>query len=145
MMTSHRDRHRPFRDLRPPAAPAGLRERALARARAAAEAGAPAALDGKDRTDRPGRRGLTDRLWESRPLRMAWAAALVALVAVNLYLDRAATRAPEVRTAATSHRPAEEGPRTLLASRREVLEALLGDRPARRAEAPATHRPRSTS
>lgn len=144
-----RDGHGLFENLRPPAAPAGLRERALARARAAADAAAPGPLGGEDPPVRPGWRSLTDLLWESRPLRLAWAAALVALVAVNLYLDRAPARAPEVRAAATSHRPAEDGPepvpRTLLASRGEVLEALLGDRPARRADPSTTHRPRSTS
>lgn len=146
MTPNRRDRHRPFRDLRPPAAPAGLRERTLAGARAAAEAAGRAAPAGEDR---PGRRGLADLLWESRPLRLAWAVALVGLIGVNLYLDRAPARTQEPRTAATSQRPAEAGsrpnPRTLLASRGEVLVALLGEEPVRRDDPPTTHRPRSTS
>lgn len=142
-----RDHRRPFRHLRPPAAPAGLRERILTAARLAAEAAAE--REDPEETAAGGSRGLTDLLWESRPLRLAWATALAALLGINLYLDRAPSRAPEVRTAATSHRPAEAAsrpePRTLLASRGEVLVALLGEEPVRRSDPPTTHRPRSSS
>jgi hypothetical protein len=148
MIDDRRDRRRPFRHLRPPAAPSGLRERTLAGARAAAEAAGPLRLAGEERPGRPGWRSLTDLLWESRPLRLAWAVALVCLIGVNLYLDRAPARAPDVRAAATSQRPAEVGPRTglrtLLASREGVFEALLGQ-PARRADPSTATRPRSTS
>lgn len=134
-----RDHHRPFRNLRLPRAPAGLRERTLIAARATAGAGEPA-----DTGHRSGRR-LTDLLWESRPLRLAWALALVALIGVDLYLGREPAGAPEDRAASASRAPAGSEPRTLLASRGEVLEILLGREPDRRDEPPTTHRPRRTS
>ncbi len=64
---------RPLAALGEPEPPAALRERALAGARAAWE--------------RPAYRW--QALWESRPLRIAWAAAVVLLVAANV-----AVRAP---------------------------------------------------
>jgi hypothetical protein len=58
---------------RSPAAPPGLRERALAAARDSEVAPLP--------------RRIEDRIWESRPLRLAWLATAAALVALNLALD----------------------------------------------------------
>lgn len=59
----------PFSGLRPPPAPAGLRERVLA-AWAEAHAGGPPAL--------------LDRLWWSRRARRAWLLAVAALICANL-------------------------------------------------------------
>lgn len=149
MTNSRRDRRTPspFGDLRPPGAPAGLRRRTLTEAGAAARASAGQAA-------RPGRPGLTDLLWQSRPVRLAWALSLAALVGLNLYLDRAdrARARPPVggtvtarSSAAPATDPAGAEPRTLLASRGEVLEALLGTELERRDEPPSNRRPRRTS
>jgi hypothetical protein len=56
-----------------PAAPPGLRERALAAAR--------------DPEVAPMPRRIEDRVWESRPLRLAWFAVAAVLVALNLTID----------------------------------------------------------
>lgn len=72
----------PFSGLRPPRAPAELRERVLAACAAAAPAGAPPAL--------------LDRLWWSRRARRAWLLAVAALICANLVVlaprDRGHTR-----------------------------------------------------
>lgn len=68
-----------------PAAPPGLRERALAAARNPEVAPMP--------------RRIEDRVWESRPLRLAWLAAAAVLVVLNLAAeDRVA--APTARVTA---------------------------------------------
>ena len=66
-MTTHQSS--PFRGLRAPAAPAALRTRTLAAARAAA---------------RPETRDWVERVWQSTGLRLAWAAACTLLVVANL-------------------------------------------------------------
>lgn len=138
------DRHRPLSGLRPPGAPLGLRRRVLDAARAArvedlATGGASA----------PGP-SLTDRLWENRLLRLSWAAVFVALIGVNLYLDRGTTR-PEPADRVTNadrssagDRPAPAESRTLLAARGEVFDAVLGDPLERAGDRPSTHDPRRT-
>jgi hypothetical protein len=71
----------PFAGLAPPPAPSDLRERVLAASRAALIAGPP----------RPDRWRL---VWESRPLRLAWAASLLLLLAGHAVLvDPARPRA----------------------------------------------------
>lgn len=60
----------PFSGLRPPRAPAELRERVLAACAAEAPAGVPPSL--------------LDRLWWSRRARRAWLLALAALICANL-------------------------------------------------------------
>lgn len=146
MTNSRRDRRTPspFGDLRPPGAPAGLRRRTLAEAGAAARASAGEAA-------RPGRPGLTDLLWESRPVRLAWALSLAALVGANLYLDHDPGRASQepgtgmTSSAAPGTAPGETGNRTLIAARGHVLQALLGTEPDRPKESSTTHRPRRSS
>lgn len=123
----NRDRHRLFGTLRPPGAPPELRRRTLSAARGAAEIGRVAA---------PPRVPLTDRLWASRPLRVAWAASVAVLLGVNVWMGRPATgrsggHEVSARGAAweawgAGDRGVAGRPRTLLASREEVLEALLG-------------------
>ena len=138
------ERHRhPLHGLRPPGAPPGLRRRTLDAARAV---GAAPAQEPE--------RSLTDRAWESRPLRLAWAAGLALLIGANLYLDyldrgaiRAAPearleRAATIRGAAPPSAPSDS--RTLLAARGEVLHALLGDPLGRGGEAPTHHEIRRT-
>jgi len=71
----------------PAAPPRALRERALAAARQSWDAAA-GVTPSEDRWK---------RAWESRPLRLAWAIAVVALVAGHLLLSRA----PRTETAAT--------------------------------------------
>lgn len=138
------DRHRPLFGLRPPGAPPGLRRRAVDVARAAgvedlATGGAPAPAP-----------SLTDRLWESRPLRLAWAAVFAALIGVNLYLDRGAIRPTPADRVASADRPstpdrrAPAEPRTLLAARVEVFQALLGEPVERAGDRPSTREPRRT-
>ncbi|MEX1308982.1 MAG: hypothetical protein AB1Z65_01045 [Candidatus Sulfomarinibacteraceae bacterium] len=58
--------------LAPPQAPPGLRQRVIAAARAAAE--------GDDEPDR------WARIWESRPVRLAWAASIGALIFGHLVI-----------------------------------------------------------
>lgn len=145
-----RDRHRSFLALRPPHAPSALRERTLARARAEARSAAadPAARSGAHRAER---RPLTDLLWESQPLRLAWAVALVTLIGVNLSLARRPAGPPPERATAATRAPAagttrsDGEPRTLLTVRGEVFGALLGEEPGPGDEPPPTHRPRRTS
>jgi hypothetical protein len=69
-----------LRGLRRPSAPAGLRERVLAAARAARAASAP--------------RSLPERVLGCRPLRLAWGVTAVLLLAANLVLATLAERAP---------------------------------------------------
>lgn len=75
----------PFNGLRPGAAPAALRDRVLRAARQAAlEAPAPT---------------VWDRLFESRPLRAAWAALCLVLVAGHIALtEPTESRLPEARS-----------------------------------------------
>lgn len=113
--------HRPFRGLRPPAAPADLRRRALAAAHAV-----PVAASGKAPRDR---RNLTDRLWESRPLRLAWVLVFFLLLGANAYLDTRGRNAPQ------PHVEAARGRTTLIDARALMLRAML-DAP----ETPATAR-----
>lgn len=118
-----RDRHHAFGALRPKGAPPELREEIVAAARAAAEVAEP--------TKTP-RETLTDRLWSSRPLRFAWAASLVALLATNLWLDagdagRSTASSREARVAQAQERDPSHQPRTLLASREAVLQALVAE------------------
>ena len=111
---SRTPRH-PFHGLLPPPAPADLRRRVLDAARAvpAEPAGAP----------RTAPRGLTDRLWESLPLRLAWALLVLLLLSTNAFLDSAA-RAPGAA------RPAPEPGRVrLLDAHEAVLRALLDGDP----------------
>jgi hypothetical protein len=130
------DLHDPFRDLRAPAAPAGLRRRALDAARAAAAEPA--------RAGRAAAATLTDRLWESRPLRLASGLAVAALLGINLWLD-----SPGPGSGA---RPARSAPRidghgelfARLESRDAVLDALFGAPAEPGAAAPST-RPRRLS
>lgn len=85
-----------FTGMRRPAVPETLRGRVLAAARAAAgEAVARV------------RPLLTDILWESRPVRLAWAAAVVLGVATNLLL---AASLPGDGNAATLRRPPTDEP-----------------------------------
>lgn len=145
-----RDRHRPFPALRPPRPPDALRERTLTRARAEARAAAsdPAARAGAHQAER---RPLTDLLWESRLLRLAWAVALVTLIGVNLSLARRPAGPPPEGATAATRAPAagaarsDGEPRTLLTARKEVLGALLGEDPGPEDEPPPTRRPRRTS
>ncbi|MGD2115152.1 MAG: hypothetical protein PVG07_08865 [Acidobacteriota bacterium] len=133
-----RTRRRPFRGLRPPGAPAELRRRTLDAARAA-----PADPVGPPE---PHPRVVTDRLWESRPLRLAWALLVVALLGVNLLLDASpAELARPGEGASAGHGE----PRTLLESRDAVLRALLGEgleeRPVRDASPRFPEHPRRKS
>jgi hypothetical protein len=68
-------------------------------------------------------RSLTDRLWESRPLRYAWAVLFATLVAVNLYLDVEAGRGA---SGGPIQGPAEApaGTLTLLDARRALVGSL---------------------
>lgn len=116
----------PFHDLRPPRAPVALRRRTLEAARRAV----PEASGGVPRSSRP---GFADRLWTSRPLRLAWALLMLGLLGANLTLERWVLD-PERggRTAQASHRTARVsqgpgGPWTLLGSREMVLHTLLED------------------
>lgn len=70
----------PFPGLEPPEPEARLRPRVLRAARKAAA---------KARTGRFAR--LVDRLWSSRPLRLTWLAATLALVALNATVDPGAS------------------------------------------------------
>lgn len=145
-----RDRHRPFLALRLPHPPDALRERTLTRARAEARAAAadPAARPGAHRA---GRRPLTDLLWESRPLRLAWAVTLVTLIGVNVSLARRPAGPPPEGAIPATRGPAggtarSDGElRTLLTARGEVFGALLGEDPGPADEPPPTQRPRRTS
>ncbi len=132
-----RRKRTPFHDLRSPRAPAALRRRTLEAARqAAAEASDPP-------SSRPTRPRLADRLWTSRPLRLAWALLMLGLLGVNLTLERFVLD-PErgARAAEASHRSARlqrdpGGSRTLLGSRETVLRTLLEDeRPEPRGRRP---------
>jgi len=70
----------PFGDLRPPKAPPALRQRVLQAAHRAARAEPEPSL--------------TERLWRSRPLRLAWAAAVVLLLSAHLSLQFSHGEAP---------------------------------------------------
>ena len=70
--------------LHRPTVPVGLKERALAAARAAAATPA---------------RTLADRLWESRPLRLAWAMAVLVLLVADWSALAARPDTAPVRTA----------------------------------------------
>ncbi len=79
--SSHEPPGRPFGELRPPSPPAELRERTLTAARAAA----------RERSffrSPPAERPWTDRLWESRALRIAWALVVVVFLAANLLIGQ---------------------------------------------------------
>lgn len=121
-----RRKRTPFHDLRPPRAPAALRRRTLQ----AALRTAPDASGSGPRRNRP---RLADRLWTSRPLRLAWALLMLVLVGANLTLERWVLDADRGgRAAQASHRTARvqegaEGAQTLLGSRETVLRALLED------------------
>lgn len=138
-----RDRFHVFGALRPPGTPSELRERSLAAARAATEVAEP--------TEAP-RESLTDRLWTSRPLRFAWAASVVALLATNLWLDAGARSRTLGRLKVTSveadargsgDRDERDSLLTLLESREAVLRAVLGSKPAAaEEEGPALERRR---
>jgi len=80
-------RQSPWGGLRPLRPPEELRARTLAAARGALRQGATEARP-------PARRALTDRLWESRGLRLAWAAVVVACLAANFLLGRARVPPP---------------------------------------------------
>jgi len=83
-------------ELAPPAPPRALRERALAAARESWGSGAePARVPDR-----------WTRAWESRPLRLAWAAAVVALLAGHLLLPRAASTKPPAAARAAAVPPA---------------------------------------
>ena len=69
MTNRHQD---PFNGLKPFEAPAGLKTRVLEAARGAESYALP-------------RRTLVDRMWENRWLRPAWAAAVAALIALNIH------------------------------------------------------------
>lgn len=84
----------PLRGLRPPPPPVALRTATLAAAELARAAGAPP----------PVRPALIDRLWESRPLRWAWLAAVAALLAGHLALRPPPP--PAVAVAPPGDRPA---------------------------------------
>ncbi len=82
-----------LRDFAPPAAPGGLREEALAAARAA--------LAASPRSD------AWARLAASRAARLAWAASVAALAAANVLLPRS-TPSPAPSATATPARPEPE-------------------------------------
>jgi|GEM_PF-3299290 len=138
--------HRLFPGLRPPAAPESLRRRTLSAVRTAGRIGAHPA-------GRP-HPVLTDRLWESRALRLAWALLLLGLLSANLALSRsrfAGAQDPvQARRGApqgipfgaqSSAAPAGLGdePHTLLASRDEIFRAVLGGRTTDDTERPSAH------
>ena len=75
-----------FAGLGPPTVPAGLGHRVLIRARASARGVVP-------------RRPLVDRLWESRPLWLAWAAGVVVLLGMQLMLASPSSLGPTGRSA----------------------------------------------
>ncbi len=80
-------RRTPFGDLRPLRPPEELRARTLAAARTA--------LRESSAGSRPSdRRPLTDRLWESRALRLAWATVVVVCLAANFLIGRTRTTPP---------------------------------------------------
>jgi len=101
--------------LVPPCPPAGLRARCLEAARRAAVAqpgaSAPQAAQGPD---------LWSRLWESRPLRLAWAATVTGLIVANGVLSLPRWTAP-VST---------ESPFLVAAASREPELAAVIDLPA---------------
>lgn len=87
-MTRHHPKGRePLAGFKPPPPPDDLRAQTLARARRAME--------------RPRVRDRWRELWESRPLRLVWAAAVAALVAANLAVSARPLPSP-ARAARTS-------------------------------------------
>lgn len=72
MNDGQKDGEAPFSGLVPPAPPAALRERVLQKAREALA--------------REGGSDVWTRIWECRPLRVAWAAATLLLVAAHLII-----------------------------------------------------------
>ena len=77
-----RQPHDPLSGLRVPRAPSELRERVL---RAAGRV--------------EGSRGIWDRLWESRPLRLAWAVTTIGLLLANAALSLAPGPSPQTNRA----------------------------------------------
>lgn len=122
-MKRQKEHHPVLGKLRPPGAPAELRERILEAARAV-----PAEpVVSPDTT----RRSLTDRLWESRRLRLAWAFLVIVLLGANLSLelDRRAGL-PEAARHAVREASARQEPGqrlTLLAARQVGLGSLLSE------------------
>jgi len=143
-MKRQKERHPLFGSLRPPGAPAELRERTLEAARAV-----PAEpVESAEPIDSQGR-SLTDRLWESRRLRLAWALLMVGLLGANLHLelDRRASL-PEaarhaVREASARQEPGER--LTLLAARQVGLGSLLSEESDRNHRDPSFDRPSQPS
>lgn len=109
-----------FAGWSPTEPPSQVKERVLAAAR---------------RADVPARRRLEDRLWGSRPARIAWLAAAAALVAFNLWLPTPADNNPPGSTVASS--PVDFDPvlasmiarhpptRTTWADQRQLMPELL--------------------
>lgn len=105
-----------FAGLGPPTVPAGLGHRVLAQARRSAG-------------DTPRRRPLVDRLWESRPLWVAWAAGVVLLLGGQLMLVRSTPVAHrQMARGVTSETP---GPRSPSLVDDAEVAALLGRHPIR--------------
>ena len=101
----------PLSGLRVPRVPAELRERVLC-----------AAVRIK------GTRGIWDRLWESRPLRLAWAVTTSGLLPANAALSLAPGSAPQTDHASVREQSRELG-RLLALPRMEISEraqALMG-------------------
>lgn len=106
-----------------PAAPPGLRERALAAA--------------KDPGVAASQRRIEDRIWESRPLRLAWLATAAVLVVLNLAVEhRGAAQAPAIAAAAQAPSiedevgieiPPAAGDGMTLAEAYQLAVALLND------------------
>lgn len=133
----NRNRQHPLHGLHPPKAPTGLRQRTLEAARA---------VSTEPITEQP-TRSFADRLWASRPLRLAWVLAMVGLLGANLALefDRMAglpdeTPLGDLSTLASDRKPGE--PQTLLEARRAMLQPVLRDDLA---EDPQSLVPRRTS
>jgi len=102
-----------FGGVRPPRAGEALRDRVLEAARAAM--GAPFNED-EDEDAGP---GFIDRLWESRPLRLGWAALCVALIAGHAALS------PAPAPVAAPLAAAESAPEELGISRELLSQAQL--------------------
>lgn len=100
-------------DFRPPSAPEGLRQRVLA-----------AAATEPERAIRQPTTRLTDRLWENRSLRLAWAAMVAILLSAHLVLADG-TRSSRITLAGSedSRKSRTDGSR-LAAGDRDLLRFL---------------------